>query len=143
MHKKTDNFIKLPEYPGGTEHFKDFVKNNLKYPKEALEQRIEGIVILNAEITDRGVVQDIKVEKGLGFGCDDEAKRVLGLAKFGSVKNRGLKVKTRKTFKIGFCLPKNVSQVINYQLKEKDNIAPKNTTVSYSYTISVDYSGNP
>lgn len=142
MHKKPDNFIKLPEYPGGKEQFKDFIRNNLKYPKEAFDKKVEGIVILNAEITDRGVVQDIKVEKGIGFGCDEEAKRVLGLAKFGSVKNRGLKVKARKTFKISFSLPKNNGQVINYQIKKKDNAPPQKPTESYSYMISLDFSGN-
>jgi hypothetical protein len=54
MYKKSDQFIKLPEYPGGKEQFKEFITSNLKYPKEALEKRVEGTVMLSAEITDKG-----------------------------------------------------------------------------------------
>ena len=103
--KKHKKFLKYPEFPGGKEEFKKYIKESLIYPKEALENKIEGVVFLNAEINDNGLVTNVNIEKGLGYGCDEEAKRLLSGCKFGGVKNRGVRVKTRKKFRINFKLP--------------------------------------
>lgn len=137
MTKKPDNFLKLPEYPGGKEQFKEFIRQNLKYPQEALENKVEGLVIVSADITDRGEVQNIRVEKGIGSGCDEEAIRVVGLMKFGSVKNRGLRVKSHRTFKINFKLPSNKVNSIQYSIKKEEPSNQKQAPVSYSYSINI------
>lgn len=139
MHKKPVTFLNLPEYPGGKEQFKQFVKKHLKYPREALDNKIEGLVLLNAEVSHRGDVSNVKVEKGIGYGCDEEASRILGLMKFGGVKNRGVKVKTTKRFKINFKLPGKTSHPITYSFKEtkKDITKPEGKSSGYSYTINI------
>jgi TonB family protein len=137
MVKKADNFLKLPEYPGGREQFKEFIRTNLRYPQKALENKVEGFVIVSADITDRGEVENIKIEKGIGSGCDEEAMRVVGLMKFGSVKNRGLRVKSHRTFKINFKLPRNKVNSIQYSVKKEESPEPKKVPVSYTYSINI------
>ena len=105
MKHPEKKFLKRPEYPGGKEAFKQYVKANLIYPEKAREKGIEGIVYLNAQIDDNGTVRDVVVEKGIGGGCDEEAVRLVNNVQFGKVKNRGVRIKTRKKFRIEFKLP--------------------------------------
>lgn len=141
MKKATKKFLKLPEFPGGKEAFKEYIKSNLVYPEKARENNIEGTVLLHAEIDDNGNVLQVKVQKSVGYGCDEEAIRLLNNVKFGKVKNRGRRVKTWKKFKIPFKLPRHTSQkkivynIVkgkNSEKKEKEN-APK-----YSYKIKIN-----
>ena len=68
MRKSRKIFLKLPEYPGGKEAFRKYIRTNMVYPPEALQKRIEGIVQLAAEIDDNGNVLDVEVKKGIGAG---------------------------------------------------------------------------
>ena len=142
MHKKPVTFLNLPEYPGGKEQFKKFIKEHLKYPEKALRNKVEGTVFLSAEISGKGEVSNIKVEKGIGSGCDEEALRILGLARFGGVKNRGVRVKTSKRFRINFRLPKDTitERKINYSYSSSEPSTDENQKkkTSYSYTIKIN-----
>jgi len=51
--------------------------SNLKYPKEAEEKKITGTVILTFDIDSTCHFINIKTVKGIGFGCDEEAIRLL------------------------------------------------------------------
>lgn len=137
MHKKPATFLNLPEYPGGREQFKQFVKKHLIYPEEALHKRVEGTVILNANVTHKGNVENIKVEKGVGYGCDEEAVRILGLMRFGSVKNRGVRVRAGKKFKINFKLPPKPSVSYSFKAKSKNEPSAENKAANYSYNINL------
>jgi TonB family protein len=70
-----------PKYPGGIPDFYKFIGNNLKYPEAALKNKVEGKVLTTFIIEKDGSISDIKVEKKLGSGTDEEAIRVLKLAK--------------------------------------------------------------
>ncbi|MDD4756608.1 MAG: energy transducer TonB [Prolixibacteraceae bacterium] len=134
---KNKIFLNLPEYPGGKLAFKKYLKENLVYPEEAKRNNVHGIVQLIAEIDDNGYVKNVIVEKGIGAGCDEEAVRLIKNVRFGGVKNRGIRLKTRKKFKIEFKLP--AERRIKYSLKakakpENDN-KPPNT--SFNYTIDL------
>lgn len=141
MKDKHKKFLKLPEYPGGKEAFKKYIKENLRYPKEALENKIEGVVHLSAEINDNGEVISTSIEKGLGYGCDKEAARLIENIHFGSVKNRGVRLKTRKKFRVEFKLPPQ--KKISYKLTKSDHANNKNGQkesgegTTYSYSIKL------
>jgi len=145
MQKK--KFLKLPEYPGGKEELRKYVNENLKYPEEALKNNIEGFVLLTAQIDDNGEVLSVNVDKGIGYGCDEEAIRLIEGLHFGGVKNRGMRLTTKKKFKIRFklknVLQKNSSaeQTIKYNYKTETKIeekSPANTV--YSYTVNINKS---
>lgn len=153
--RRDDSFIKKPVYPGGNVAYRKFIKENLKYPKAALENKTEGIVFLKYSIDHKGNVIEAKVLKGIGDGCDEEAKRIVSLLKFEIPKGpRKLRVqfhkKTQITFRIPIEKPKpkpkakptpvaaqKMRMVYQYQPKKKEQ-APRGQSQkkTYSYTIS-------
>ncbi len=103
---KDKHFIKKPVYKGGPKALKKFIGENLRYPKEALENKVEGTVYLNYDINYKGEVTDARVIKSVGHGCDEEAVRVVKLLKYEVPKNRGVRVVFHKNIQIHFRLPK-------------------------------------
>jgi len=66
-----------PQFPGGEKARMRFLQNNITYPKEAREKGIHGTVYVSFVIEQDGSVSDIKVERGIGGGCDQETVRVI------------------------------------------------------------------
>ncbi len=55
----------------------DYMQSNLKYPELAIENGIEGEVKLLISLVQNGEVDTVKVLDGIGFGCDEEAIRLV------------------------------------------------------------------
>jgi TonB family protein len=62
-----------PQFPGGKEALTAYLKANMKYPKRAIEYRIEGRVIFNIEVSPEGEIAKIWLVKGLLLDCNEEA----------------------------------------------------------------------
>lgn len=69
----------MPSYPEGVKAMLNFVKQNTKYPISAAKNKIEGRVYVSFVIDSEGKITKPKVLRGLGFGCDEEALRVVNL----------------------------------------------------------------
>ena len=67
----------MPQFPGGEKEMMKFIHNNLRYPSLAAENGIQGTVIVNFVVDHDGKITRIKVVRGIGGGCDEEAMRVL------------------------------------------------------------------
>jgi len=67
----------LPEFQGGMAGWGKYLQKNLKYPPMARENNITGRVIMSFVVEKNGQLTDIKVLRGIGGGCDEEAVRVL------------------------------------------------------------------
>jgi TonB family protein len=67
----------LPTFPGGLEQFGKFLGKNLRYPPIARENGMQGRVFCTFVVEKDGSLTDIKVARGIGGGCDEEAIRVL------------------------------------------------------------------
>jgi TonB family protein len=132
-------FLKLPEYPGGNKAFKEFILKNLRYPEAAIKHAIQGSVYLEYEVTDNGRVENAVVTAGLGYGCDEEAMRLIGLLKYGKVKNRGMRVKSKVKTRIDFRLPQPVQAAVqfSYTQTSKETKKPAGPN-AYNYTIPLD-----
>lgn len=72
-----DLLEKYPEFPGGERAFAKYLSRNLKYPYSAAESNITGRVWVSFIIERNGTLSNIKVVRGIGGGCDEEAVRVL------------------------------------------------------------------
>ena len=96
------HFIQQPLYPGGDKAMTEFIYKNLRYPKDAMDNKVEGTVYIEYDIDYKGKVIETRVLQGLGFGCDEEASRVVKLLKFDVGKNRGMKVVFHKKARINF-----------------------------------------
>jgi protein TonB len=68
---------KIPEFPGGMEKFVEYLKTNLKYPAVARDNKVEGRVFVDFVVEKDGTLTNVKVVRGIGNGCDEEAVRVL------------------------------------------------------------------
>lgn len=66
-----------PEYPGGLEALRTFLGKNLNYPRSAASAGVSGRVYVSFVVNTDGSLTDIQVLKGIGFGCDEEAVRVM------------------------------------------------------------------
>ena len=132
--RKPESFIKQPNYPGGNKAMDDFIKSNLRYPEEALKNKVEGTVAVEIDIDVFGKVSSPKVKHGIGYGCDEEALRLVQLLQFEKKKYKGMYVVFHKTINIHFRIHEAVKPAmqISYQYKEK---APGTT---YNYTIKSD-----
>jgi protein TonB len=67
----------MPEFPGGQEALFKYLGSNTKYPQMARDAGIQGTVFLTFVIGPDGKVKDVKVLRGIGGGCDEEAIRVV------------------------------------------------------------------
>jgi len=130
--QRKKQFLKHPEYEGGNAAFRKFIKENMMYPEEALKNNVEGNVFLTYQVDDNGNVFNIRVTKGIGYGCDEEAVRLIGLMNFKKVKNRGLRLKVQKNARIIFKISK--PPIIAYQYKNKRQPPKENKKQLYPQT---------
>ena len=139
-HHPKKRFLNLPKYIGGSKAFKEFISENLRYPEIALKAKVEGFVIVEYDIHDNGTVSNPRVLKGLGYGCDEEAIRVVSMLQFEKVKNRGVRVKLTSKTNINFRLPKaSINYTLSYTRDPvKSKVEPEKKSdnpVKYEYTI--------
>jgi len=67
----------MPEFPGGNDSMFRFLSANLRYPDSAVAQGIEGRVTVKFLISQNGLIDSAVVLRGIGYGCDEEAARVI------------------------------------------------------------------
>lgn len=95
-----------PEFPGGEKELRKYLQLNLRYPNQALEKQVGGELEVSFVINEAGSISDIKIEKGLGYGCDEEAVRVVGLMpSWHPAQIEGKPVKVTYTLPVVFELP--------------------------------------
>lgn len=95
----------MPEYPGGDKKLLEYVAKSVKYPQIARESGIQGRVFVNFVIEPDGSVSNVKVLRGIGGGCDEEAMRVIkSMPKWKPGKQRGKAVRVTYTLPVNFKL---------------------------------------
>ncbi len=83
--------------------YKGHVKDNLKYPEQALKEGVEGRVALQFIVGKDGSISNVKVTQGIGAGCDEEAVRILKQSpKWQPAVHQGKAVKSKGTIFISF-----------------------------------------
>lgn len=136
--RKDESFLKKPWYKGGTSAMAVYISQQMNYPIEAANNKIEGTVRLKLDIDHLGHVIDAKIQSSLGSGCDEEAIRLVKLLKFEVAKTpRKLKVIFHKNLNIHFKLPKAPVSKLETTSPEstKPNPVQPQINQTYSYTI--------
>jgi periplasmic protein TonB len=88
---------------GGINAFNEFVSNRIVYPPQAKRMGIQGKVFVEFVIEKDGAITDVKVLKGIGAGCDEEAVRILRMApKWNPGKQRGKPVRQKMVVPLNF-----------------------------------------
>ncbi|RZL40599.1 MAG: energy transducer TonB [Pedobacter sp.] len=94
-----------PEYPGGVGKFWSFIKNNIKYPDIAVEKNIEGVVSLEFTIDRTGYLKNVEIIRDIGYGCGQEASKVLKSSKrWNTALQNGRPIERRISIEIPFKL---------------------------------------
>lgn len=96
----------LPEFKGGMPALGQFLSQNLHYPPAAQRAKVQGRVFISFVINKEGEVEDVEVLKGIGFGTDEEAVRVVKASSGRWVPGaqRGQKIKVKYNLPINFSL---------------------------------------
>jgi TonB family protein len=69
--------IEMASPVGGRKAFKQYLEQNLRYPEQALNNKVEGKVTVQFTIESNGRVGEFQVLRGIGYGCDDEVIRLI------------------------------------------------------------------
>ena len=94
-----------PEFPGGVKALMDYLKANLRYPKEAKERGIQGRVIVQFIVEEDGTLTEGKVMTPVDPQLDAEAIRIMrSMPKWEPGETRGKPIRMRFTFPVTFRL---------------------------------------
>ena len=95
----------MPAFPGGEKALLEYVFKNIKYPQIARETGIQGRVFVGFVVEPDGSVSNVKILRGIGGGCDEEAMRVIkSLPKWKPGKQRGKAVRVSYQIPVVFKL---------------------------------------
>ena len=65
------------QYEGGEKAYFEWLTKNINYPGDAKDHDRQGLVVIGFILTKEAKIVDIKVKNSVGFGCDEEAIRLL------------------------------------------------------------------
>jgi TonB family protein len=100
-----DKLGEMASPQGGMQGLLDHVMRTLTYPKVARKKGIEGKVFVEFVVDKRGEITNIKVIRGIGYECDEEAVRAINSCpQWTPGKQRGQPVSTRMVLPISFKL---------------------------------------
>jgi len=112
----------MPQFKGGGTEMLKFLGSNIRYPQEARNAGVEGLVVLSFVVGKDGSLHDIEILKKLGGGTDEEAVRVVKL--MGGLwtpgKQDGNLVAVRYTLPIRFALSAATADKANRMPQFKD-----------------------
>jgi TonB family protein len=118
-----------PEFPGGTPALNVYLLRNIRYPVEAVKSRTEGEVLVEFIVSPTGAINNIRIKKGVGNGCDEEAVRVVAqMPRWEPGKQNGQPVAVVYTLSIGFMLELNGKKIgVNKEIFDNPSFpAPTN-----------------
>ena len=95
----------MPQFPGGEAALMKYLSQNINYPQVAMENGIQGRVIVQFVVTKNGTVGEVKVIRSVDRDLDKEAIRLCkSLPKFIPGKMNGQEVNVWYTLPITFKL---------------------------------------
>ena len=105
VYQRVDN---MPEFPGGQGAMFRWLGENLKYPPIALEEDIQGRVVIHFVVTKTGEIADAKVAKSVNPALDKEALRLVrSMPRFTPAKMQGKPVNCYYTLPVTFRITTN------------------------------------
>ena len=97
----------MPSFPGGNEALFRFIYENIEYPRDALENAIEGNVVVRFCVTYQGKIEQAEVIRGIHPSLDAEAVRIINkLPAWNPGKQAGNPVNVWYTLRVQFQLLK-------------------------------------
>lgn len=102
---KEEIFTYVEQMPEPGFDINAYLSKTIQYPPQAREANVQGRVVVKFVVDENGNIGSITVVKGIGGGCDEEAKRaVAGMPKWKPGKSNGKAVKVFYTLPVKFTL---------------------------------------
>ncbi|QII70504.1 energy transducer TonB [Apibacter sp. B3706] len=100
------------EYEGGRKQLLKILSSNLEYPVKAINNHVQGKVIVKFVIEKNGTITNFEILKDIGYGCADEIIRVLKKtqARWNSAILNKKHVRSYYTLRVNFKIPSNQSK---------------------------------
>lgn len=110
-----------PEFPGGMKELGAYLEKNLHYPESAQKVNAEGRVFVSFIVTKTGEISDVNILKGIGFGADEEAIRVVqNMPRWKPGSQSGQPVNVKYNLPIAFELEEGSLQAKYYEGLRRD-----------------------
>ena len=101
--KKKEDVIVLAQFKGGQEALIDYLLQNTRYPREAMEQEITGEVMVEFMVERNGMITNARVIKSVNQYLDVEALRVVtNMPNWEPGTKNGLRMRCQLTIPINF-----------------------------------------
>jgi periplasmic protein TonB len=95
----------MPYFEGGEQGLLKYISKKIKYPRAAVNEQVEGIVVVSFVVNRQGEITDATILKGLGYGTDEEALRVINsMPNWTPGRQNGKPVAVRYTLPIRFSM---------------------------------------
>lgn len=95
----------MPSFPGGGEAIEKYLNDNIKYPKQARENDVQGRVVVSFVVERDGTLSNIRVVRSADPLLDKEANRViLSMPRWKPGKKDGNEVRVRYKLPVTFRL---------------------------------------
>lgn len=99
----------LPTFKGGDAEFAKFLAQTIRYPRYAMENNVQGQLIVSFVVNSDGNLSDIKILKSIDRTLDAEAISVLKRSpKWSPAIQNGLPIKANFTMPVSFSLSREV-----------------------------------
>jgi protein TonB len=96
-----------PTFKGDSTRMQRYIQKHLKYPSEAMRANVEGKVYVRLSVSKKGKIDSLDVLKSIGFGCDEEALRIVKtMQKWTPAKNKNIFVSSHYVVPVIFKLDK-------------------------------------
>ncbi|MCE7063446.1 M56 family metallopeptidase [Dyadobacter sp. CY343] len=119
-----------PQFPGGHQAMLEYLKTNTKYPESASKALVSGSVFVRFTVAEEGSIGNIVIVRGVGFGLDAEAIRLVkNMPKWEPAIQNGKPLSVAQNIEIrfdlpveksdkrqGFHLPEQPAYAINFQV---------------------------
>ncbi len=101
----------MPEFPGGTMALLEYLRSNIKYPKECRDNNIQGRVLVSIIVGKDGKITNPEIVQGVDPALDAEAMKVVAaMPEWKPGTQNGEKVRVQYTIPINFRLNKETEE---------------------------------
>jgi TonB family protein len=106
----------MAEFPGGQQKLMEYLSENIKYPRTAKENGIQGTVYIGFIVNENGEIENIRVLRGVAPSLNQAAISVVEhMPKWTPGKKRGENVKVNMEIPIRFSLGEESSNINNIE----------------------------
>ena len=130
-NKKNDSALsceideEMPMFPGGPAELKKYLKESIRYPQQAIDDKAEGKVIVGFVIYEDGTIGEAKIEESVHDALDREALRIVNsMPRWSPGKMKGKPKNTKYRVPINFELPKETTDKMCFEMVEQIPMFP-------------------